>query len=297
MSFYSAPLSYQPDASRYYAALADLPWAVWLDSGGMAPYDILAAAPHRTLTLEEGTEQGDPFALLRSALGEPVAPVADVPFAGGALGYWGYDLARRMMALPDIAPGAGQLPDMAVGIYDWAVVLDHRQRTARLVSHRRFAETAELLPQILLRLQSPSAASRRHFPRAWSDRLQFHTCQLRGRICVGAALSAGGRLLPDQSRATLQRKGRRRCVRRISCVAQPEPRALRGLPESAVCPDSVRLSGMFRQRAKRRSKDQADQGHAPARQRCAARPPARRRLAQPSQGSRGKPDDRGFVAQ
>ncbi len=155
MSFYCTTLPYQTDASRYYAALADLPWAVWLDSGGMARYDILAAAPHRTLTLEEGTEQGDPFALLRSALGERVAPVEDVPFAGGALGYWGYDLARRMMALPEIAQAAGQLPDMAVGIYDWAVVLDHRQLTARLVSHQRFAGTAELLPQILLRLQSP----------------------------------------------------------------------------------------------------------------------------------------------
>lgn len=154
MSFYSAPLPYQPDASRYYAALADLPWAVWLDSGGMARYDILAAAPHRTLTLDEDTTQGDPFALLRDALGERVAPVADVPFAGGALGYWSYDLARRIMVLPDIAQADGQLPDMAVGIYDWAVVLDHRQRTARLVSHRRFAGTAESLPQILLRLQN-----------------------------------------------------------------------------------------------------------------------------------------------
>jgi para-aminobenzoate synthetase component I len=155
MSFYCTPLPYQPDASRYYAALADLPWAVWLDSGGMARYDILTAAPHRTLTLDEGAVQGDPFALLRNALGEQVAPVEGVPFAGGALGYWSYDLVRRMMVLPDIAQDTGQLPDMAVGIYDWAVVLDHRQHTARLVSHRRFAETAELLPQILLRLQSP----------------------------------------------------------------------------------------------------------------------------------------------
>ena len=155
MSLYYATLSYQPDASRYYAALADLPWAVWLDSGGMARYDILAAAPHRTLTLDEDTTQDDPFALLRGALGERVAPVEGVPFAGGALGYWSYDLARRMMPLPDIARPAGGLPDMAVGIYDWAVVLDHRQHTARLVSHRRFAETSELLPQILRRLQSP----------------------------------------------------------------------------------------------------------------------------------------------
>ena len=154
MSYYCAELPYQSDASRYYAALTDLPWAAWLDSGGMARYDILTAAPQQTLMLDSATISNDPFNMLRTELGEYVAPIADVPFAGGALGYWSYDLARRMAALPDIAQVAGQLPDMAVGIYDWAFVLDHRQHTARLVSHRRFAETAELLPQILLRLQS-----------------------------------------------------------------------------------------------------------------------------------------------
>jgi len=41
MSFYSVELSYQTDAAHYYAALADLPWVVWLDSGGMERYDIL----------------------------------------------------------------------------------------------------------------------------------------------------------------------------------------------------------------------------------------------------------------
>lgn len=154
MSFYCAELPYQFDASRYYAALAGLPWAVWLDSAGMARYDILTAAPQRTLMLDEGGTQGDPFALLRGELGEQNAPIADVPFAGGALGYWSYDLARRMMVLPGIARAAGQLPDMAMGIYDWAVVLDHQRRTAQLVSHQRFSETAQLLPQILRRLQS-----------------------------------------------------------------------------------------------------------------------------------------------
>ena len=43
---------------------------------------------------------------------------------------------------------------MAIGIYDWALVLDHQRHTASLVSHQRFAETAELLPHILRRLQS-----------------------------------------------------------------------------------------------------------------------------------------------
>ena len=158
MSFYSVDLPYRIDAAHYYAALADLPWAVWLDSGGMARYDILTAAPQRTLVLNDGVTQSDPFARLRSELGEQVAPVENVPFAGGALGYWGYDLARQMYSLPSAVKDDRQLPDMvpdmAIGIYDWALVLDHQQHTARLVSQQRFAETAEVLPQILRRLQS-----------------------------------------------------------------------------------------------------------------------------------------------
>ncbi|HEX5338975.1 MAG TPA: anthranilate synthase component I family protein, partial [Gallionella sp.] len=153
MSFYSAELPYRADASSYYAALADLPWAAWLDSGGMARYDILTAAPQRTLVLDAESGCAEPFELLRNELGATVAPIVDVPFAGGALGYWGYDLARRTTALPDEAQDAEHLPDMAVGIYDWAVVLDHQLRTARLVSHLRYAETAQLLPQLLQRLQ------------------------------------------------------------------------------------------------------------------------------------------------
>src|SRR5665647_2726777 len=136
MSFYCQELPYQSDAVNYYAAIADLPWAAWLDSGGMARFDILTAAPHHTVVIGEGTSCSDPFVLLRSELGEPVSPVADVPFAGGALGYWSYDLARHSPSNQD----AECLPDMAIGIYDWALVLDHREHTARLVSHQIFPE-------------------------------------------------------------------------------------------------------------------------------------------------------------
>lgn len=157
MSFYCQSFPYAVNAEHYYAALADLPWAVWLDSGGMARYDILTAAPYRTVVLQEQDVCADPFALLREELGECVAPIADIPFAGGALGYWSYDLARRMVTLPNVANNTEQLPDMAVGIYDWALVLDHHTRTASLVSHQRFAETPTLLPLIFNRLQGKQA--------------------------------------------------------------------------------------------------------------------------------------------
>jgi para-aminobenzoate synthetase component 1 len=154
VTFYSAPLPYRTDAARYYAALADLPWAVWLDSGGMARYDILTAAPHHTLVLNDEVTLSDPFAMLRKELEKQFAPIENVPFAGGVLGYWGYDLARGAYALPSAAENArGHLPNMAVGLYDWALVLDHQKLTANLVSHRRFAATGELLPEILRRLQ------------------------------------------------------------------------------------------------------------------------------------------------
>lgn len=160
MSFFCLELPYQTDAAGYYATVADLPWAIWLDSSGMERYEIISAAPQRTILWDEASASKDPFAVVRGALGELVPPIADVPFAGGALGYWSYDLARRMHVWPRNAHDAGHqhqmthLPEMAIGIYDWALVLDHHRKTARLVSHQRFAETAELLKQILLRLNS-----------------------------------------------------------------------------------------------------------------------------------------------
>ena len=156
MSFYSAELPYQSDASSYFALLADMPWAIWLDSGGMARYDILTAHPRNTLRQAESAE-GDPFELLREELGATIQPVENVPFAGGALGVWGYDLTRPVIPGPDAAGDAERQLEMAIGIYDWALILDHHQYTARLVSHQRYPETAKLLPQIMSRLQQGTA--------------------------------------------------------------------------------------------------------------------------------------------
>lgn len=171
MSFYCVELPYLPDAARYFAALAGLPRLAWLDSGGMGRYDILTAAPYRTL--EASADDGAAaFAAIREALGERAAAIPDVPFAGGALGYWGYDLARGMMALPlqEQALDAERLPTMAVGLYDWALVLDHRESSARLVSHLRHADTETLLAQLLPRLL---AAAERE-PRLPPDDFRVH---------------------------------------------------------------------------------------------------------------------------
>jgi para-aminobenzoate synthetase component 1 len=140
-------LPYSGDSVRLFAPLAHQPWAHWLDSAWPASqagrHDIITALPRVTLVTrgqETRIEHADgrveqsrdnPLELLRAQLGAQRPPVA-APFAGGALGYFAYDLARRLHRLPVLAGDAEGLPEMAVGIYDGALVVDHRERSCRL---------------------------------------------------------------------------------------------------------------------------------------------------------------------
>lgn len=159
---YSNPIPYVENAEEYFKALSQLPWACWLDSGGMSRYDILVAQPGMTLiTRGNNTEIADatgtvtstldPFDLIREKIGRQIEGVPNIPFCGGALGYWGYDLARGLAKLPP-RQNEEQLPEMAIGIYDWALLIDHQEKEARLVSRLQLPSTIALLPKILDRL-------------------------------------------------------------------------------------------------------------------------------------------------
>lgn len=143
---------YSADSSRRFAAFVRLPWCVFLDSGRprvqQGRYDILAADPYMTLTTRGLTTEirtrhsvqvsdGDPFLLLRHHLGEPVDVPASLPFTGGAIGYFAYDLGRRLERLPSFAKHDVSMPDLAIGLYDWAVVVDHAEKRAWLVAQGR----------------------------------------------------------------------------------------------------------------------------------------------------------------
>ncbi len=107
-------------------------------------YDIIVSDPVARLETRgastrivsaagERQSPDDPFDLLREQLRRLSLPEADdLPFAGGAAGYFGYDLGRRIERLPETAVDDEQLPWMAVGIHAWAVVVDHRRREAWL---------------------------------------------------------------------------------------------------------------------------------------------------------------------
>ena len=131
--------------AAWYSTLRRLPWPCWLDSGA-GPVDerrrwhIMVAAPRWRVIAREGlTQVADaagrvkadsrpPLEVIRALLdGRP--PPAGLPFAGGAVGYLSYDHGRRLMGLP---VAALEFPEVAVGIYDWAILLDRREARAWL---------------------------------------------------------------------------------------------------------------------------------------------------------------------
>ncbi|MBZ0091638.1 MAG: aminodeoxychorismate synthase component I [Sulfuricellaceae bacterium] len=161
-----AELPYYPDSALLFDRIADEPWAIFLDSRSdcdmAGRYDMLSAAPYQTLTnrgniTEIANRTGsrfsldDPFQLLQQAL-QPFTLVDDsLPFCGGAMGYFSYDLARRLENIPSIAENRESLPEMALGLYDWAVIVDHEKQRSWLTGTGRDAATAALWPELLER--------------------------------------------------------------------------------------------------------------------------------------------------
>lgn len=162
-------LPYLPDSAAYFEQIRDLPWPVMLDSAGLTEhsgrFDIISADPfislqtegqHTEIWFREFSTQNssdDPFALLQSQLARFPAASSDLPFTGGAIGYFAYDLGRRIESLPELATNAEQLPEMAVGIYDWVLLVDHQAQRCQLLSHDFDPHTQKIWPELLRRFQ------------------------------------------------------------------------------------------------------------------------------------------------
>lgn len=143
-------LDYRADTVAWFGHLAGSPWSALLDSAGQpgGRFDIVVSEPRLTLETRgpvteirdrygQACSGEDPFDLIRRLLGpyRVAGPGAgpDLPFVGGALGWFGYDLGRRIERLPATAADPLGLPQLALGIYDWALVVDHGLRQAYLV--------------------------------------------------------------------------------------------------------------------------------------------------------------------
>ncbi|MEL0608523.1 aminodeoxychorismate synthase component I [Vibrio echinoideorum] len=146
------PLQYQSTlAKQLFSHIESMPWAMLLRSASESHvdsrYDILVAQPiatfetigaETTVNVNEECEvsTSDPFELLdqyQQQLLPTTTEHSELPFVGGALGYFSYDLGRRVETLPSLAQRDIEAPDMAVGLYEWAIVVDHKLKAACIV--------------------------------------------------------------------------------------------------------------------------------------------------------------------
>jgi anthranilate synthase component 1 len=105
---------------------------------GAAPREIYRLYPDR-LEVERGGERetlpGEPLAALHQVLQTIHSEPGPIPFTGGFVGYFGYDLIRMVERLPDRPPDPFGLPIAMLGRYDALVVFDHaRQRVLAIAN-------------------------------------------------------------------------------------------------------------------------------------------------------------------
>jgi para-aminobenzoate synthetase component I len=150
-------------AERYawFEAIRPLGWPVFLDSGDPARsgerYDILAAGPSAITTAREA-----PFAAARRLLAGEDAPsdAGAWPASGAAIGYFGYEAGRCAAGLPpEKANTQPFMPEVAMGLYRWTIVVDHVARRAAITSTAAYSdqEAARLRERLL---EAPQKALR-----------------------------------------------------------------------------------------------------------------------------------------
>lgn len=131
--------------AQWFGAVAHEPYAMLLDSASPkhpnSRFDILVCRPaytlqsqgslcelHDTATGQQITRHGNPFTWLPELTEQrlPRWPVdaPALPFTGGWLGYFSYDAGRVLELLPNQAQSDIAVPDIALGAYLHALVLD-----------------------------------------------------------------------------------------------------------------------------------------------------------------------------
>ena len=165
-------LPYFADSAELFDGIAGKPWSVFLDSGfpgnHHGRYDIIAMDPVCTLVtrgrVTEVAAQGetlvsreDPLQLLKEKLLPVISKQSHLPFNGGAIGYFSYDLARRLEKIPEQAKDAEHIPEMAVGIYQQAVVVDHQQQQTWLVGNQTNEQQWQVLVEQFSEIKKSSA--------------------------------------------------------------------------------------------------------------------------------------------
>jgi anthranilate synthase component I len=106
------------------------------DHGRVGRYSFIGFRPRKVLRWSLG-DPGDPYALAAAELHRfnPAPLGIELPFAGGAVGVFAYDLVRTVEPLGEPNPDPVGVPDLALMLTDALVAFDHLKRTTTVVAY------------------------------------------------------------------------------------------------------------------------------------------------------------------
>jgi len=138
-----------------FSYLSHQSWAMWLDSCNSqhvnSRFDIMVWDPEITLsttnnittirTTHDNTiilSNEDPLLLVSQAIKKVFSTIhlsssLIFSFKGGAVGYLSYDLGKQFEVLPDLCEQDINIPDMAMGIYNKAIIFDNKTKSFYLM--------------------------------------------------------------------------------------------------------------------------------------------------------------------
>jgi anthranilate synthase component 1 len=152
-----------------FAKLRALGGAFLLESaeGGerMGRFSFIGVMPREVIEFRAGDDR-DPIATLRERLGSyRRTAITGLPrFSGGAVGFVGYEVARRFERLPLAALdpfAAAPVPSAFFGIYDTVVAFDHLRHTLTVLAHDDAAspgDAARAIARVFAALDAPLPA-------------------------------------------------------------------------------------------------------------------------------------------
>jgi len=134
-----------------FATLVDDPHPFWLDSSsqdttmgrwsfmGSCPFLVLKTFGTNIFVAEQGETTktvGDPFVALRNNLNRFSLKRnnSSVPFLGGAVGFFSYDLGRMVEDIPDQTIDDIHTPDIFLGFYHTVLAIDHQENRTYIVA-------------------------------------------------------------------------------------------------------------------------------------------------------------------
>ncbi|MEC9205667.1 MAG: aminodeoxychorismate synthase component I [Pseudomonadota bacterium] len=142
-------LDYYKNSTEIFDFLKENDWSVFLCSNHEnfknERYDIISCCPikkilayqNATIVESNGSKKvyrGDPINILKKAMIPFLSDnYPDLPFTGGAIGYFSYDLGNKYESVKPVGVDADNVPIMAFGIYDWAIIIDHKLKKSIVI--------------------------------------------------------------------------------------------------------------------------------------------------------------------